>query len=467
MTTAVSLPSFLSYTRLPLLVKLSVMITLTICVTAGVIGFVVLNRQGRLLRQELTARGRTLIRHLAVSASAPLLERDELALNLLVEETAQNKDVASVAVINRQRVVVAHNDLRQIGKVFPAPGAQQSEEPLDFTAPVRFQRVELGQVRLGMSEEGIRQNFRQARFFIVVLMLGIIVLGLGASVFASNVFARPIRLLVEGAKAVGRRKFDLRLPALSAGPGADELTDLGAAFNEMAEGLRQKELLQDSFGRYVSPEIAEMIFQSADGAWLTPARREVTVLFVDVRGFTPYAERTPPHMVVDMLNRFFGLATEAIMRSDGFINKFLGDALMAIFGAPAPQLDHSYNAAVAALEIQRAVQKLNVTLRQEGKEPIEVGIGINRGEVIAGSVGSKERMEYTVVGDAVNVASRLTAVAKAGEILISQTAYTPVANRFQVESIAPVRLKGKSEPLQIFLLVGLQHTLQTEGAREV
>jgi adenylate cyclase len=467
MTTPSSLPPFFSRVRLPLLVKLSAMVTLTICLTAGIIGFVVLKRQGGLLRQELTARGGTLIQHLAVNASAPLLESDELALHPLVEEIARNKDVAYVAVVDRKGVVVAHSDLRLIGKVLPAPGTQQSKESLDFTAPVRFQRVDLGQVRLGMSEEGIRQNFRQARFFLIVLMLGIIVLGLGASVYASNVFARPIRLLAEGTQAVGRRNFDLHLPALSAGPGTDELTDLGVAFNEMAEGLRQKELLQDSFGRYVSPEIAEMIFQSAEGAWLTPSRREVTVLFVDVRGFTPYAERMAPDAVIDMLNRFFGLATEAIMRSDGFINKFLGDALMAIFGAPAPQPDHSYNAAVAALEIQQAVQKLNVSLRQEGNEPIEVGIGINRGEVVAGSVGSQKRMEYTVVGDAVNVASRLTDTAKAGEILISQTAYTPVANRLQAEPTSPVRLKGKTEPIQVFLLVGRKDRLQAEGLHVV
>jgi adenylate cyclase len=461
------MPPFFSRVRLPLLAKLSVIITFTICLTAGAIGVVVLQRQGTLLRQELTARGRTLIQHLSVNASTPLLERDELALHVLVEETARNKDVSYVAVVDRKGIVLAHSDLRLIGKTLSDLDPQQPAQSLDFGIPVRFQKVELGQVRIGMSEEGIRQNFRQARLFIIGLVLGIIALGLGVSVYAGSVFARPIRLLAEGAKAVGRRNFDLRLPALSAGPGADELTDLGAAFNEMAEGLRQKELLQDSFGRYVSPEIAEMIFESADGAWLTPARREVTVLFVDVRGFTPYAERTAPDAVIDMLNRFFGLAAASIMRSGGFINKFLGDALMAVFGAPAPQVEHSYNAAIAALEIQRAVLELNTTYRLEGREPIEVGIGINRGEVVAGSVGSQERMEYTVVGDTVNVASRLTAAAGAGEILISQSAYSPVADRFHVRSVSPLLLKGKTEFLQVFLLTGKQGDLSPESVRAV
>jgi uncharacterized membrane protein affecting hemolysin expression len=265
MTMPYSVAAVLPRTRLRLLVKLSVMITLTICLTAGVIGFVVLKRQGGLLREELTVRGQTLIQHLAVNASALLLERDELALNVLVEETAHSKDVAYVAVIDRKGIVLAHSDLRLIGKALPAPDEQQSDKSLDFTTPVRFQQVELGQIRLAMSEEGIRQNFRQARFFIVMLVLGIIVLGFGGAVYASSVFVKPIRLLVEGAKAIGHRNFHHRLPPLSVGAGMDELTDLGTAFNEMAEGLRQKELLQDSFGRYVSPEIAEMIFRSADG----------------------------------------------------------------------------------------------------------------------------------------------------------------------------------------------------------
>jgi adenylate cyclase len=168
-----------------------------------------------------------------------------------------------------------------------------------------------------------------------------------------------------------------------------------------------------------------------------------------------------------MLNQFFGLAAASIMGSGGFINKFLGDALMAIFGAPVPQTEHSFNAAMAALKIQQAVRELNVTRRQDGHEPIEVGIGINRGEVVAGSVGSQERMEYTVVGDAVNVASRLTDAAKAGEILISQSVHIAAAGRLQVESVLPLHLKGKTEPLQAFLLIGMQEDRILEGSRVV
>jgi adenylate cyclase len=192
----------------------------------------------------------------------------------------------------------------------------------------------------------------------------------------------------------------------------------------------------------------------------------VTVLFVDIRGYTHYAEHTPPAVVIEMLNRFFGLATEAIIRNGGFINKFLGDAIMALFGALAVQPDQAYRAALAGLEIQAGVEKFNQTQLAEGKDPIVVGIGINRGDVVAGSVGSAARMEYTVIGDAVNVASRLTSAAKAGEILISRAALEPAADRLVVKSLPPLQVKGKTEALDVFSLVGRKEPDTRDGSHE-
>ena len=445
---------FLEKRRIPLLVKLAALIVLAIILTTAVIGYVVLGRQARLFREELTARGQALVQHLAENASTPLLEHDELGLNLLVEEAKNNKDVAYAAVVDSHQVVLAHNDLRQIGQVLSSSATQKKGTLLEFVAPIRFQKKELGRAQLGLSEAGMQRSLREARLFIFALMTGIIGLGIGTSLYTSNIVSRPIRLLVEGTKVLGQGNFQHRLPPLSVGQGRDELTDLGVAFNEMAEGLRKKELLQDSFGRYVSPEIAEMIFQSAAGPWLEAARHEVTVLFVDIRGYTHYAEHTPPGVVIEMLNQFFGLATEAIIRNGGFINKFLGDAIMAIFGAPALQPDQAYRAALAAIEIQSSVEKFNQKLLGEGKDPVVVGIGINRGEAVAGTVGSAARMEYTVVGDAVNVASRLTGAAKAGEILISRVALQPAADRLEVKPLPPLQVKGKAEPLEVFSLIG-------------
>jgi adenylate cyclase len=451
--------------RFPLLVKLAVLITFAIAVTTAVIGYVVLGWQARLFRQELTARGQALVQHLAESVSTPLLERDELALNVLVEEAKNNKDVAYAAVVDTRQTVVAHNDLRQIGKPLPPPtSAPAGAGLLEFVAPVRFQQKALGAARLGLSEEGMRRSLREARLFILALMTVIIGLAVGGSLYVSTIVSRPIRLLVEATRAVGKGDFEHRVPSLSVGRGLDELTDLGSAFNEMAEGLRRKELLQDSFGRYVSPEIAEMIFQSSDGPWLEATRREVTVLFVDIRGFTPYAERTPPGVVIETLNQFFGLATEAILRNGGFINKFLGDAMMAIFGAPALQPDQAYRAAVTALDIQSSVEQFNERRLAEGKLPIRVGIGINRGEVVAGTVGSTARMEYTIIGDAVNVASRLTGVAKGGEILISQSALEPALGRLRAEALPPLQVRGRTEPLAVYRLLGTEDRVPSVGS---
>ena len=156
-------------------------------------------------------------------------------------------------------------------------------------------------------------------------------------------------------------------------------------------------------------------------------RREVTVIFCDMRGFTTLAERLPPEEVVSALNEFYNLMIDATVKQDGYINKFLGDAVMAIFGAPTHYADHCLRAVRTAVSMQVRVAELSMRRVMAGKEPIAIGIGISAGEAVAGTVGGtvggESQMEYTVIGDRVNLAARLESNAKPGQILVSQETY--------------------------------------------
>lgn len=233
----------------------------------------------------------------------------------------------------------------------------------------------------------------------------------------------------------------------------DEIGRMGKTFNQMVESLKEKEAIKEILGKYVSPIVAKQILKNPNLVKLSGEQREVTVLYADVRNFTPYAEKNEPEKVLLTLNEYFSVMIETISNFDGTIDKFIGDCVMAIFGAPLMQNDHSERAARCAWELKVRLQKLTEERKRKGESPLEIGIGLNSGSVVAGNLGSEKRTEYTVIGDTVNLAYRLKDIAKGGQILMGPQTVEQLRGKVKVLELEPQKLKGKSEPIPIYELL--------------
>jgi adenylate cyclase len=217
-----------------------------------------------------------------------------------------------------------------------------------------------------------------------------------------------------------------------------------------AAKLEKEALTRQRFQRLLSPAIAELVVSGDLAVEKGGQSRDTTVFFSDIRGFTPMSERRTARQVVDMLNEYFEQMVELVFKYEGTLDKFVGDEIMALFGSPVSHTDDAYRAVKVAVEQMTALEEWNLMRIAEGEEPIHIGIGINSGEVIAGYLGSSKALEYTVIGDVVNIASRLCSRAKAGEIIISRATYEQVKDHFVVEALPPAEVKGKSKPLEIY-----------------
>ena len=274
--------------------------------------------------------------------------------------------------------------------------------------------------------------------------------GIGGAVGLATLLSRPIFRLVEGTRAIAEGNFDVALAVTS----RDEIGALTESFNQMARSLREKEMIKRAFTRYVAREVVEEILKDPEHLVLTGERREVTVLFCDVRGFTPMSERLSPEEVV-LLNDFYTLMIETTFKHDGTLDKFLGDAVMAIFGAPLPHPDHSVRAVLTALAMQEGIGGLNEKRARQGKEGVTIGIGVSAGEAVAGTVGTEDRMEYTVIGDSVNLAARLESNAKPGQILISHRTWEKVHHVVDARALGAIKVKGKEEEVEVYEVLGV------------
>jgi PAS domain S-box-containing protein len=227
---------------------------------------------------------------------------------------------------------------------------------------------------------------------------------------------------------------------------------LGAAIvMEDVTETRRLEAQRRLFERMVAPAVIDQL--NPDELNLGGTRAYITTLFADIRGFTSLSERCDPETLVSVLNRYLGAATEAILSEQGTIDKFMGDAIMAFFNAPIPQSDHTLKAVRAALHMRSAINSIQGELPSELR--LGIGVGIHSGEAVLGLVGTQERLEYTAIGDSVNIAKRLQENAAPGQILISAITYQRIANAVQARSIDPINAKGKKELIQVFEVIGL------------
>jgi adenylate cyclase len=214
------------------------------------------------------------------------------------------------------------------------------------------------------------------------------------------------------------------------------------------ERIRNEQLARDRLERYHSPAVVEAVL-SAPGR--SVALRETSILFADIVGFTARCESLPPEEVAAFLNQFFSLAADAIFEFGGTLDKFIGDAVMAFFGAPLPQPDHAERAVRSAMMMMRALRKLNHERLVEGLDPIDVRVAIHSGPVVVGDIGSERRVDYTVLGNTVNVAARLEEyVAQPGQVVIGETTQAAVAHLFPTEHLGNVQLKGLSRKIAVY-----------------
>jgi adenylate cyclase len=287
----------------------------------------------------------------------------------------------------------------------------------------------------------------------VVFVFGVLLLG---SLLVARQYTRNLKLMfglqLEAFEAVERGDYETSVPRVS----NDEFSLIAEGTNRMIAGLRERERIKRAFGKYMDPAVAEAVLRNEQEAMLGGRTVDVAVLFTDIRDFTPLAERCGPREVVNILNEYFGLVVGAVHAHRGVLDKFVGDAAMAVFG-----LDGGSGpcdaAAAAGLEIRDGLGDLVGRLRAQGYPELRTGIGIHYGAVVAGNIGSEERLEYTVIGDAVNTAARLESLTKelASSVAVSGEVYDrllPQA-KARLTYVGDCQLKGKSQPLPVYGVV--------------
>lgn len=228
-------------------------------------------------------------------------------------------------------------------------------------------------------------------------------------------------------------------------------------FHDLTE-IRRYSSLKMMFSRYVAKQVVDKLMTSEE-LMLLGEKREVTVLFSDIRDFSKMAEELEPTEVVAILNAYFSRMIDVIYTHEGTLDKFLGDGIMCIFGAPIEQPDHALRAAQTALAMQQALAEFNQWQLLKGQPTLEVGIGINTGNVLVGNVGSEKRMEYTAIGNNVNLAARLQSIATGGQILLNESTYQAIHTQIQANKLSPVKIKGKVGHVQIYELLALRDPL--------
>ena len=219
---------------------------------------------------------------------------------------------------------------------------------------------------------------------------------------------------------------------------------------QLTERVRREAVVLSNFQRYFAPNLAQQIANQEGEVQLGGTKRPVVVFFSDIRGFTPMSEQMLPDDIARLLTEYFTEMVEVVFKNGGTLDKFMGDAIMALWGAPIAHEDDPDRAMLAAIEMQGVLQALNQKWESEGRQPVEIGIGINFGEVFAGNIGSEQRLEYTVIGDPVNIASRLCAKAGPGDILVSDAFRQALKQPPPLEALDPIELKGKAKAVQIY-----------------
>ena len=403
--------------------------------------FVFYDRGQALLRYRWDAKGEP-----AVELGGPALPRSVLLARMHVQDDDDDSAVMRLLTADLETIRGSMRSENRDGVdttvlyAVRESGAGAGWGGFTFAAPSAS--FELGATRIATA----------AVIVTVAGLLTILVLVALVALLAARRLSRPIIDTQRALGTIARGDYSVRLAV----DRSDEIGELQRLVNHVAEELNRREKMKEMRGKYLSKQVADHVMAGAADLALGGVRREVSVLFADVRGFTSYSEKHTAEDVTRSLNEYFEVVVDVIAAHEGVLDKFIGDGLMVVFGAPLAQPDHALRAVLTGLEMQAALGSLNLKRAQRGDEPIAIGIGVNTGNVVSGNLGSITRMEFTVIGDTVNLAARLESRAAQGQVLIGQSTYDKVRDRVLAEHLGALPVKGKQQPVEIWLVKGIK-----------
>ena len=436
--------------------KIAATLILVLTLAVASLGIVTFTRQNALLRNEMRSRAATLVNQLANVGKEGLLTKQEMPVFSTITDIQKRDDVVYAMVIDDEGRVFAHNDISKKGTSLTEPSDQvalkadallfqetvfNNDAVLDATVPILLmsKNLKIGVARIGLSEKALNDSISKQKSIYLWVALIFVIGGLIVAFALGRMITKPLDLLSEGIQIVARG--DLR--RLVAVRSDDEIGKLTSAFNNMILSLREKLLME----KYLSQPTVQSIKEHRDVTQLKLGgeRKYVTALFSDARGFTSLSEKMSPEDVVRLMNVYLNLQAKVIHQFGGTIDKFVGDEVMAIFEGQGNEI----NAVRAAVEIQSYCKALNLARIASGEKTISIGIGLNNGEVVMGNMGSEDHMDYTVIGDNINVAARMCGIAQQGTVLVSKAIAEVIGSEAALKDQHPVMVKGKDQPIGI------------------
>jgi adenylate cyclase len=448
----------------PVAWKMGLSISALILVGMTLLAFILLNNQLQRMRDQADSFGNAIATQLAHTAREPLLAEDRFLLKVHINNLVRSDRIAGAALFNREG-----EPIDQAGVQPPASapsseevrrwGGVEEEAMSTYFAPVRVNDNLAGSVAVTLSDRSITLAQREVRNTLITATLAMGVLAIIASFLISRRLAQPIHNLLAATSAMRKGDLQYRIQERR----NDEIGHLIEAYNGMAHGMLEKDQVERVLQRFVSPSVARKMMANLDQVTLGGRDVTATVVFADIVGFTRLSESLAPEAVADMLNVYFDAISAACDFYRGTIDKYMGDCAMIVFGVPEEDSEHLFHGLCCAVMIQRLVTRLNEYRDTRGLTTVEFRIGMNSGAMLAGNLGSRERMQYTVVGDTVNLASRLSNMAGAGEIIAASAmmADPNIGSRVRATEYGAMRVRGRQEPVGTFRVDGVHALSET------
>ena len=455
---------------LPIVFKLAVVITVLLMASMIVQGTLISRNQSRLLEKQIHEFGNSITSQITQQFKEPILSQDMLTIENVISSSLKIENIRGIQVFTvDNEIVLARGDSPEIVPLDNAedyflwkgsdPDNSGDNDFISFIGRLVSNNIAVGYVVVSFDREIIEEAKRSSQLAIIGSTFLMMMIGLLSAYFLSKLVTKPIYKLIKASTAIANGDYETRFDKNY----NDELGILSDSLNSMTQGLIHKAIVEQALSRYVSPKVAKEVLADTYARELGGRDVNASVVFADIVGFTRMSEQMAATEVSALLNTYFSYIDLASHVCHGHVDKYIGDCAMLLFGAPEDDPDHTFHAVYCSILIQQVVEQLNAIRISQGKRIVEFHIGVNSGIMLAGNMGSMSRMEYTVLGDAVNLASRLASESAASGILVDDNIALDefVSQQVEFEFYEKLSMKGKLESVNAYSIRGVLPNLQS------